>query len=223
MIKKTNYLGKKFNRLTVLSTSDLRSPAGAVKYKCKCDCGNITYATAYELKNGHKKSCGCLRQSKISSGIIGMKFNHLKVLRHINTNKKGEAYYECICDCGNLIIVRSDSLKNENTKSCGCIKTENVKKQHINNIIKNTNISRIKKTMVNGKSTINKSGVKGVYYDTRRNYWYSTITFRKKRYYLGSFGNNLNAAIDARKEAENELFGNFIEWYDKKYNIASKK
>jgi len=47
-------LGKKFNRLTVVShISD-------GKYKCKCDCGNTTIAIGWALKHGDHKSCGCL-------------------------------------------------------------------------------------------------------------------------------------------------------------------
>jgi hypothetical protein len=32
-------------------------------------------------------------------------------------------FWNCICDCGNLIIVRSTNLK-KNTKSCGCLRKE---------------------------------------------------------------------------------------------------
>ena len=54
-----NYIGEKFNRLTVLEKSSLKSGTSYL-WLCKCDCGNETYATLASLRSGHKKSCGCL-------------------------------------------------------------------------------------------------------------------------------------------------------------------
>lgn len=31
------------------------------KWECQCDCGNVFVAIGENLKNGHTKSCGCLR------------------------------------------------------------------------------------------------------------------------------------------------------------------
>jgi hypothetical protein len=43
-------------------------------------------------------------------------------------NKKGEYFWHCQCDCGNTTIVRSGSLGNKGTKSCGCLIKEISKK-----------------------------------------------------------------------------------------------
>lgn len=53
-------IGKKFNRLTVLSATKKRTKVGEIIYKCKCDCGNYKNTTSARLKNGSVKSCGCL-------------------------------------------------------------------------------------------------------------------------------------------------------------------
>lgn len=208
-------IGLKFSKLTVIEKSDLRSVAGAIKYKCKCSCGNITYATKTELESGHKKSCGCYRESKVSKGIIGEKFGYLTVLEHVNTDKKGRAYYLCKCNCGNKITVRSDCLKNKNNQSCGCKQKENAKVQSSKIIVNDTNIAFIESALKNNKST-NTSGIKGVYFDKRRGYWYAQITFKKKNYYLGSYKNKEDAVI-VRRQAEERLFGGFLEWYKEKY------
>lgn len=34
---------------------------GKPKWECQCDCGNIFIALGENLRNGHTKSCGCLR------------------------------------------------------------------------------------------------------------------------------------------------------------------
>ena len=59
----------------------------------------------------------------------------------------------------------------------------------------------------------NKSGVVGVNWDKSRRKWQASIRFRGHKYNLGRF-KNIQDAIDARKAAEREIFGNFIEWYE---------
>ena len=51
---KTENIGKRVGLLTVLSYDTERK-----KWKCKCDCGNITYIRRL---NGNTKSCGCLKK-----------------------------------------------------------------------------------------------------------------------------------------------------------------
>jgi hypothetical protein len=51
--------------------------------------------------------------------LTGRKFNKLTVLEF--SHKIGrKAYWKCKCDCGNIAAIRSDSLKNGHSKSCGC-------------------------------------------------------------------------------------------------------
>lgn len=51
--------GQKFGKLTVVSLYSM-SPT---KWLCKCECGKDTIVSACHLKDGHTKSCGCLRTS----------------------------------------------------------------------------------------------------------------------------------------------------------------
>ena len=57
--KRLELAGKRFGRLLVEDCVG-KYANGAIKWKCKCDCGNTTYAVASTLKSGAKKSCGCL-------------------------------------------------------------------------------------------------------------------------------------------------------------------
>lgn len=62
------FIGKTFNRLTVLKFSEYKKDellkSGRVKrtayYLCQCSCGNTKIIKGKYLKNGHTKSCGCL-------------------------------------------------------------------------------------------------------------------------------------------------------------------
>jgi hypothetical protein len=66
MPKITDITGETFNRLTVVR-ADGRNNDGKIHWRCHCVCGNETLATAYQLKSGHKKSCGCWR---VENGAI---------------------------------------------------------------------------------------------------------------------------------------------------------
>ena len=39
--------------------------------------------------------------------------------------------WNCVCDCGNAVIVRGNDLKNGKVLSCGCLKCENLKVKKI--------------------------------------------------------------------------------------------
>jgi len=57
----TDYTGQRFGRLLVLErVENFYDKAGRsyVQWKCKCDCGNITYVTSNNLGT-HTTSCGC--------------------------------------------------------------------------------------------------------------------------------------------------------------------
>lgn len=53
--------------------------------------------------------------------MIGNKFGKLTVIEELKTrSKNGHKLYKCLCDCGNIKIVRGDTLKNGKSQSCGC-------------------------------------------------------------------------------------------------------
>ena len=55
--------------------------------------------------------------------LTGQKFNKLTVLERdwsYPTGAGKSVYWKCLCDCGNITIVRGSNLKNGSVKSCGC-------------------------------------------------------------------------------------------------------
>lgn len=59
--------------------------------------------------------------------LTGIKFDRLTVLRRDLSKPSGKgksAYWICQCDCGNVVSIRMDKLKNNITRSCGCLSKE---------------------------------------------------------------------------------------------------
>lgn len=58
----------------------------------------------------------------------GLRFGRLVVIEraetHISPSGKRRTMWKCRCDCGNIVIVRSDGLSSGRTKSCGCYQKE---------------------------------------------------------------------------------------------------
>lgn len=79
MRKKSDLTGKKFGKLTVIEAAG-KTDAGAILYKCKCDCGGEKVVRNDHLKSGAIQSCGCivkkqkgLHNTKLYSVWSGMK------------------------------------------------------------------------------------------------------------------------------------------------------
>jgi len=61
---------------------------------------------------------------KLDSEIIGFKFGRLLPIRlnPVRTKARGKKY-DCICDCGEKVVVRGHSLRH-GVESCGCLRVE---------------------------------------------------------------------------------------------------
>lgn len=57
--------------------------------------------------------------------LTGQRFGKLLVVRFAGVDKwHSNTVWECVCDCGNIAVVRSGSLRSGHTKSCGCFHVE---------------------------------------------------------------------------------------------------
>lgn len=110
----------------------IKSKSTKTYWLCQCECGNYFSADACFIKNGRTISCGCIKTEaqiqaweKLHLQLEGKKFERLKVLRKCEDRaNNGKVMWECQCDCGNIVYVNGTSLKNGNTKSCGCLAKE---------------------------------------------------------------------------------------------------
>lgn len=142
-------INQKFNKWTVIGP---RIYYNSKPYRmCQCDCGTIRKVPEFNLKNGHSKSCGCLRKAKASEvhsiDLTGQQFGQLTVLKR-DYNKKSNShryiFWKCQCKCGNIVTVSSDNLKRQ--QSCGCLKS--IGEQNIINILTENNVKYVKEYSV---------------------------------------------------------------------------
>lgn len=65
----------------------------------------------------------------IRDDLTGKKYGRLTAIEIDKKKNKGNTYYICRCECGNIISVIGSHLKNGHTSSCGCKKIEGIKRR----------------------------------------------------------------------------------------------
>ena len=137
--------------------------------------------------------------------LTGRRFG-LLVAQSATRDRAGNVAWLCQCDCGNSSVVAANSLtRKRGTRSCGCLHT----KQHKTLAAFGTAPARIASSKINKN---NSSGFKGVSFNSLRGKWIAYIYFQQKRYFLGYYDNK-NDAAEARRQAELNIYGPFLEWY----------
>lgn len=86
-IRYKDLTGMKFGMLSVIEMTNQRSENGSVIWKCKCDCGNIKYATTNSLCKYHTTSCGCSAYSNMENFIASvLNENHINYIPQARFN-----------------------------------------------------------------------------------------------------------------------------------------
>lgn len=127
--------GMRFTRLQAIrrvenSAPSPSSPAGHIRYLCKCSCGKEITVYSSALVAGLTCSCGCLQRERAKENVkdlTGKIFGRLTVLRRDienTTNRKAKWIVQCSCGNGRMFSVPGSALLSGNTRSCGCLKRE---------------------------------------------------------------------------------------------------
>lgn len=106
--------GQRFGRLVAL---ELIHKNNKTAWLCQCDCGNTKVVSSLNLKKG-TQSCGCIK----SPSLAGKVFGKLTVLKLSEKPRKGKQskLWICLCECGGMREVLTDSLNLGIVTSCGC-------------------------------------------------------------------------------------------------------
>lgn len=201
-------IGQKFGKLTVVE--QLPSTArGQRRWLCKCDCGGEHISTSNNLKSGRTTNCGC----KKSPDLTGQAFGRLTVIgRSDKRNSRGARttpMWECMCECGNITYKATDTLTNPDESMCQECHNRLApeKARAAAGFVGGTQISRIKNMNPTAASS---TGVRGVSFDKRSGRYRARLKFKGKMLNFGSY-RTIEEAAAARKSAEEEYFGAFLE------------
>lgn len=115
---KIEELGNRYGRLTVIKYEGI-CQSGHAMWKCLCDCGNEVVIRGDSLRRS-TKSCGCDPKGGSRIDEIGNRYGYLSVIGYAGNDKKENATWMCICDCGNKTIVSGLRLRAGRVQSCGC-------------------------------------------------------------------------------------------------------
>lgn len=53
--------------------------------------------------------------------LMGKRFGFWTVLREAQERRSGQVAFWCLCDCGNVTMVRGSPLRKGRSKNCGCV------------------------------------------------------------------------------------------------------
>jgi hypothetical protein len=207
-MRKKDLTGLKFGKLTVIKELDERKN-GRIVWQCQCECGNICDVIAGNLITNHTLSCGCMKEIDLS----GKRFGMLTVIKKAEVSgKRGNKklqMWECRCDCGRTVMRYTYTLNGDEIKACSeCASNIALKvARERGGYVEGVQISRI---ISNRTPITNSSGVKGVYLDKRTNKWRARLKFKGKLMNFGTY-DRFEDAVRARKEAENLVFGEFLD------------
>lgn len=137
--------GQQFGRLIVLYCETKTNNQMTTKWACHCQCDDdkgqdyvSCYKTTRTLLVDKTKSCGCLIKERTSKVLIkdlsNQRFGRLLVIKDSGKRFHGSVVWTCHCDCGNDCDIPATSLVNGNTKSCGCLHSDIIRKQQSVNI-----------------------------------------------------------------------------------------
>lgn len=117
--------------------------------------------------------------------------------------------WECECECGAITYKATDTLKNLDQSMCQECHNRLApeKARAAAGFVGGTQISRIKNMNPTAASS---TGVRGVSFDKRSGRYRARLKFKGKMLNFGSY-RTIEEAAAARKSAEEEYFGAFLE------------
>lgn len=200
---------KKFHRLTVLKLIEKNGLNS--KWLCTCECGKEKIILGRSLTSGNTKSCGCLN-SEVHRDIAKLAFkkewkpidrgDYYDIpLTKNKFSKIDKSDYEIICNFGWYYAARSGYAYSGSINNCSKENTRKVMHRYIMNVSSsNIQIDHINGDRLdNRRSNLrlatnaensrngyirkdNKSGHRGISFDSSRNKWFAEICKDKKRY-----------------------------------------
>jgi 5-methylcytosine-specific restriction endonuclease McrA len=120
MIRIEDYIGKKFNYLTVVKETE-KDKFGSKCVEALCDCGSKIRTRIQSILTGRTSSCGCRYRIKSK---LGKKYGRWTILSVYGKNSRNRTLVNLQCDCGTLAVKTANNIIHGTSKSCGCLEHE---------------------------------------------------------------------------------------------------
>lgn len=154
------------------------------------------------------------RDAKITEDVVGKEVNGIKILR-VGRDEKSILYVDAICPVCKKEFKTTLARVKSGISSCKeCAKSNLQEGYQIvkDSWVEGTSILAITDRALNKNSTTGYKGV-SLHKDGR---YRAYIYFKRKQYHLGLYDTPQQAA-EARKTAEEKIYGDFLKWYAEKF------
>lgn len=223
-------VGTTYGAVTVLSICD---DSKYRKYLCRCKkCSFVFKATGHQIFVYEKTCCPhCKKESSLEHreesyrAYVNREYGDLVVIGYCGLkpansrdNNRKVPFMLCECDkCGSETEIPLPRLKQGGAKQCKNCGRKNLSIGR--DFTKAASVEGTSIISIDGRAKVNKNsttGHKGVSYMQKQGSYRAYIYFKHKFYHLGTYP-KIEDAISARKEAEENIYGNFLKWYADAY------
>ena len=226
MPKRLDIIGRRFNRLVVLSFN--HSDGISTFWGCHCDCGKEIIVKGANLMSGNTNSCGCYMKNRASEASIKLwqpidnsdnylipltkgklaiidkeELEKIKDFKWVTRGPEGYAISRCK-NSGKIVRMHRIIMGVTNPK----LDVDHINHDTLDNRKQNLRVCKHHKNCANKRTDRNSTGITGVGKRKGLNKYNAYITVKKKNIHLGYF-HELSDAIKARKKAEIKYFGEF--------------
>lgn len=217
--RKVNCPGQ-HGKIDVLSENHEKS---WMRYNCRCVCGAVTPLMAPKIFEYADTGMIChdcrmkLRRDQMRNHI-GERHGQLVVTDVYYDSSQGKSIGVCRCDCGQTKEIMLSRVLCGQALTCGHDRDTYLRdgKDKLRTMyVDGTCVAAMQQKLSKNSTT----GVKGVSCMHFKNgiAYRAYINFRRKQYHLGVYS-KLEDAAKARAEAEERIYGDFIEWWTATYN-----
>ncbi len=216
--------GERYGRLTVIYRTTPSSKNS--KWVCRCDCGNYCAVNICGLIQNKTTSCGCYQKEQTSNAK--KKFNHYILNDEYGVGYLSNTHHEFYFDIEDYDLIKNYCwYENDQGYAVTHINDKNIRMHRMimnpdsselidhkdsNRLNNRKNNLRIATKQTNGINrpcnANNKLGIKGVNLQSNGDKYTARIMKDGITLHLGSY-NTVEEAALARKEKEEELFGEF--------------
>lgn len=213
--------GMRFGRLTIIKKSGY-DKFGSIMWECKCECGKTAIVRSNILLSGRTVSCGCY--SREATSERSKKYNEYSICGDTVTMiaSNGKSFMIDKCDLetvkdycwtfdnnGYVISGRKVRIHRLIMNPPKGMTVDHINGDRSDNRRCNLRVCTQAQNSHNKHSSpLNKSGKIGVYLNKKSLKWVAQIGVNHKTICLGTY-ENLDDAINARKEAEEKYYGEY--------------